>query len=113
MISLVIDLGCGTGCFSELLAAHFGVQVIGIDPSQKMVDQARQRPATGNVVYRQGSGEALPLPDNSADLVFMSMIYHHLTDPTAVARECHRVLREGGYACIRNATCETDFPGIR
>jgi ubiquinone/menaquinone biosynthesis C-methylase UbiE len=54
-ISLVIDLGCGTGRFSELLAAHFGVQVIGIDPSQKMVDQARRKPATGNVVYRQGS----------------------------------------------------------
>jgi len=110
VISLVIDLGCGTGRFSELLAAHLGVQVIGIDPSQKMVDQARQKPATGNVVYRQGSGEALPLPDGCADLVFMSMIYHHLTDPTAVARECHRVLREGGYACIRNGTRETDFP---
>lgn len=109
-ISLVVDLGCGTGRFSELLAAHFGVQVIGIDPSQKMVDQARQKPATGNVVYRQGSGEALPLPDSSADLVFMSMIYHHLTDPTAAARECYRVLRKGGYACIRNGTRETDFP---
>jgi SAM-dependent methyltransferase len=32
-MSLVIDLGCGTGRFSEILAAHFGVQVIGIDPS--------------------------------------------------------------------------------
>ena len=42
-ISLVIDLGSGTGRFSELLAAHFGVQVIGIDPSHKMVDQARRK----------------------------------------------------------------------
>src|ERR1700686_5555786 len=71
VISLVIDLGCGTGRFSELLAAHFGVQVIGIDPSQKMVDQARRKPATGSVVYRQGSAEALPLPSGCADLVFM------------------------------------------
>ena len=37
-ISVVVDLGCGTGRFSELLAAHFGAQVIGIDPSEKMVD---------------------------------------------------------------------------
>jgi ubiquinone/menaquinone biosynthesis C-methylase UbiE len=109
-ISLVIDLGCGTGRFSELLAAHFGVQVMAIDPSQKMVDQARRKPATGNVVYRQGSAEALPLPDGCADLVFMSMVYHHLTDPTSVARECHRVLRQGGYVCIRNGTRESDFP---
>jgi len=109
-ISLVLDLGCGTGRFSELLAAHFGVQVIGIDPSQKMDDQARRKPATGNVVYRQGSAEALALPDGCADLVFMSMVYHHLIDPSAVARECHRVLREGGYVCIRNGTRESDFP---
>jgi ubiquinone/menaquinone biosynthesis C-methylase UbiE len=109
-ISLVIDLGCGTGRFSELLAAHFGVQVIGIDPSQKMVDQARLKPATGNVVYRLGAAEVLPLPDACADLVFMSMVYHHLPDPTAAARECHRVLRRGGYACIRNGTRESDFP---
>ena len=109
-MSLVIDLGCGTGRFSELLATHFGVQVIGIDPSQTMLDQARRKPTTANVIYRQGSAEALPLPDGCADLVFMSMVYHHLTDPTAVARECHRVLRQGGYVCIRNGTRESDFP---
>src|SRR3984893_6057731 len=44
-ISLVIDLGCGTGRFSEVLAAHSRVHVIGIDPSEKMVDQARRKPA--------------------------------------------------------------------
>jgi ubiquinone/menaquinone biosynthesis C-methylase UbiE len=66
-ISLVIDLGCGTGRFSELLAAHFGVQVIGIDPSQKMVDQARRKPATGSVDYRQGSAEARAKSGAAAD----------------------------------------------
>jgi len=71
-ISLVIDLGCGTGRFSEVLAAHFGVHVIGVDPSEKMVDQARRKPATGNVDYRQGTAEALPLPDGCSDLIFMS-----------------------------------------
>jgi ubiquinone/menaquinone biosynthesis C-methylase UbiE len=109
-ISLIVDLGCGTGRFSELLAAHFGVRVIGIDPSQKMVDQARRKPTTGDIVYRRGPAETLPLPDGCADLVFMSMVYHHLTDPAAVVRECHRVLRPGGYACIRNGTRESDFP---
>jgi ubiquinone/menaquinone biosynthesis C-methylase UbiE len=107
---LVIDLGCGTGRFSELLAAHYGVQVIGIDPSLKMLDQARRKPTIGNVVYCQGSAEALPFRDGCADLVFMSMVYHHFTDPSAVAGECYRVLRQGGYACIRNGTRESDFP---
>jgi SAM-dependent methyltransferase len=109
-ISLIIDLGCGTGRFSELLAAHFSAKVIGIEPSQKMLDQARRKLATKNVMYRQATGEALPLPDGCADLVFMSMVYHHFASPIAVARECHRVLRPGGYVCIRNSTREADFP---
>jgi SAM-dependent methyltransferase len=69
-MSLVIDLGCGTGRFSELLAAHFGVRVIGIDPSLKMLDQACRKPAIGNVAYCQGLAEALPFRDGCADLVF-------------------------------------------
>jgi ubiquinone/menaquinone biosynthesis C-methylase UbiE len=38
-ISLVIDLGCGTGRFSEMLATELGARVIGLDPSEKMIDQ--------------------------------------------------------------------------
>ena len=106
----MLDLGCGTGRFSELLAEHFGVLVIAIDPSRKMLDQARSKRVIENVVYQQGSAEALPLQDGSADLVFMSNVYHHLNDPAAVVLECHRVLRQAGYVCIRNGTRELDFP---
>jgi SAM-dependent methyltransferase len=51
--------------------------------------------------------------------VFMSQIYHHLPDPAAVARECRRVLRAGGYVCIRTGTRENDvvvpkfFPAVQ
>jgi ubiquinone/menaquinone biosynthesis C-methylase UbiE len=108
--SLIVDLGCGTGRFSDLLASHFPVQVIGIDPSSKMIDQARRKPVAGNVTYRRGSAEAIPLADGCIDLIFMSQVYHHLNDPPAVGRECHRVLRRDGFVCIRNGTRELDFP---
>ena len=57
--------------------------------------------------------------DGCVDLVFMSQIYHHLPDPAAVARECRRVLRVGGYVCVRTGTRENDvvvpnfFPAVR
>jgi ubiquinone/menaquinone biosynthesis C-methylase UbiE len=108
-ISLVVDLGCGTGRFSELLAAHFGAQVIGIDPSQKMLDRARQKLTNSGIVFQQSSAEALPLADGCVDFVFMSQVYHHLVRPIDVAWECWRVLREGGYICLRNTTREVDF----
>jgi len=108
-ISVVVDLGCGTGRFSELLATQFGAQVIGIDPSLRMIGKARQKALTGNIVFRQASAEALPLDDGTADLVFMSQVYHHLTAPNEVARECGRVLRRGGHMCVRNTTSDNDF----
>jgi ubiquinone/menaquinone biosynthesis C-methylase UbiE len=94
-MSLVIDMDCGTGRFSEL-AAHFGVKVIGIDPSLKMLGQARRKPTKEDFVYCQGLAEAVPFRDGCGDLAFMSMVYHHFADPSAVARECHRLLRQGG-----------------
>ena len=118
-ISLVMDLGCGTGRFSEMLAAEFDARVIGLDPSEKMIDQARRKPATSLVVFGRATADELPLPDGCVDLVFMSQIYHHLPDPAAVARECRRVLRVGGYVCIRTGTRENDvvvpnfFPEVR
>jgi SAM-dependent methyltransferase len=118
-ISVVVDLGCGTGRFSEMLAAELGALVIGLDPSEKMIDQARGKPATSRVAFGRASAHELPFPHSCVDLVFMSQIYHHLPDPAAVARECRRVLRIGGYVCIRTGTRENDvvvpnfFPAVR
>jgi trans-aconitate methyltransferase len=44
-IKTILDLGCGTGRFSEALRARFEAEVIGIDPSKKMLEQARSQTA--------------------------------------------------------------------
>ena len=112
-ISLVVDLGCGTGRFSELLAAAFEAWVVGLDPSEKMIDQARRKPATSPIVFGRAAADKLPLADGHVDLVFMSQVYHHLPDPAAVARECRRLLRVGGYVCIRTGTRVTPRAAFR
>ena len=71
------------------------------------------------IVFGRAAADKLPLTDGRVDLVFMSQIYHHLPDPAAVARECRRLLRVGGYVCIRTGTRENDvvvsnfFPAVR
>lgn len=100
-VNTILDLGCGTGRFSEALAAHFDAKVVGVDPSTKMLDQARKKLRDPRVQYQSGSGEAIPLADASVDLVFMSMCFHHFRDPKAAARECRRVLRDGCPAVLR------------
>jgi ubiquinone/menaquinone biosynthesis C-methylase UbiE len=109
-MSLIVDLGCGTGRFSEALAEYFGARVIGIDPSQEMLERARRKVTSERVIFEQASAEDLPIPDCTADLVFMSMVFHHFADPAIAAAECRRVLRDGGHVCVRNTAREADFP---
>ena len=104
-ISCILDLGCGTGRFSSGLARRFDATVIGIDPSTKMLRQALNS-SDVSVVCANGTAEALPLPANSVDLIFVSMAFHHFSDPGAAAGECCRVLRDGGRVCLRTASAE-------
>ena len=99
-IEAILDLGCGTGRYSGALAAHFGAAVTAVDPSEKMLAEARRKEAAG-VTFLQGAGERLPLVDASVDMVFMSMVFHHFADPGQVARECRRVLKPGGVVVMR------------
>lgn len=105
-VKTILDLGCGTGRFSESLAAHFDAQVIGVDPSKKMLDQARVKLVDRRVRYELGCGEAIPLPNDSIELIFMSMCFHHFNDQLLAARECRRVLRYGGVAVLRTGIRE-------
>jgi len=105
-VTRILDLGCGTGRFSEALATRFNAEVIGLDPSQKMLQLARDKQRDERVHYQLGRAESIPLPSESVDLVFMSMSLHHFADPIAAAHECRRVLRPNGRVVIRTGTRE-------
>ena len=90
-VERIVDLGCGTGRFSNSLALRFGATVIAIDPSHKMLAQAKRKDMRGTVHLVRGSGEAIPLSDRGADVIFISMAYHHFTDTYRAALECRRV----------------------
>lgn len=81
-------------------------RVLAIDPSFRMLDEARLKSAGAQVQFLRACGESLPIADASVDLVFISMVFHHFRDPDSVSRECHRVLRKGGVLCLRGATSD-------
>jgi ubiquinone/menaquinone biosynthesis C-methylase UbiE len=105
-IKRILDLGCGTGRFTEGLAANFDAEVFGVDPSTKMLEQAMAKRRDRRVTYQLGSAEGIPLKTDTIDLVFMSMSFHHFRDPLLAGRECRRVLRPGGRVFVRTATNE-------
>jgi ubiquinone/menaquinone biosynthesis C-methylase UbiE len=111
---MILDLGCGTGRFSEDLAGRFDAEVVGIDPSEKMLEQAWLKRRDPRVRYALGRGEAIPLPDKSVDLIFISMVLHHVGDQMLAARECRRVLRDEGTVFLRGGTREriAEYPYV-
>jgi len=119
-VSDIVDIGCGTGRYYAALANHFDARVVALDPSEKMLAEARKK-ASSRAHYERASGEALPLADASMDLAFMSMVFHHFAHPDRVAQECRRVLRPNGAVCLRAGTVERSdsygfvpfFPGAR
>jgi ubiquinone/menaquinone biosynthesis C-methylase UbiE len=108
-VRAVLDLGCGTGRFSDSLAERFNAEVFGIDPSQKMLDEAQRHQTDPRVSYARGSAEFIPVRSESVDLVFISMVFHHFNDPRAVAGECSRVLRRDGSIFLRTG-CRERIP---
>ncbi|HUE87360.1 MAG TPA: methyltransferase domain-containing protein [Vicinamibacterales bacterium] len=89
----VLDVGCGTGRYMQLLAA-LGAQVIGIDRSPAMLARARACAAA----LAQGDMMALPVAPAACDVVVSGLCLMDVTDLDAVIAEFARVLRLRGVA---------------
>lgn len=94
----VLDVGCGSGWASRLLADYaFNGRVTGIDISDAMVNLARESSRShANVDFEVASAEQLPFPDNEFTRAFsMESLYYYRNIPKAL-KEIHRVLKPGG-----------------
>jgi ubiquinone/menaquinone biosynthesis C-methylase UbiE len=89
---LAIDLAAGTGLLTRALARKVP-QVVAVEPDARMRAVLQARSPGVRVV--QGVGEAIPMPDASADGVFVSSAWHWM-DPERAVPEIARVLRDGG-----------------
>lgn len=89
---VVIDLAAGTGLLSRAVAGRAG-HVMAVEPDDRM--RAVLRARSPGVEVLAGRGEAIPLPDASADVVLISSAWHWL-DPDLAVPEIARVLRDGG-----------------
>jgi len=112
-LNLIVDLGCGTGRFTQPLSDRLNADVVGLDPSEKMLAAARSKGHGKCVDFKQLRSNTLPISDGAADMIFISMVLHHLPDPSKTARECRRILRTGGRVCLRNGTREAEIPQSR
>jgi SAM-dependent methyltransferase len=111
----VVDVGCGAGIDSLIAARKVGPEgaVIGIDMTPAMLEKARRSaPPTGftNVEFRQGYGEALPVPDGWADIVISNGVLNLMPDKPAALGEMARVLKPGGRLQIGDILVQKEVP---
>jgi len=110
----IADLGAGEGLLSQLLAQR-AQQVWCIDNSPRMVEvgtELAKKNGLGNLTYKLGDIEQVPLPDKSVDLAILSQALHHAQHPQNAVNEAFRILRPGGQVLILDLN-EHDFEKAR
>jgi 2-polyprenyl-6-hydroxyphenyl methylase / 3-demethylubiquinone-9 3-methyltransferase len=91
----ILDVGCGGGFLSNYLAKQKW-QVTGLDLSRESLAIAENHDSTESVRYMYGDAYKLPFSDKSFDVVTCMDFLEHVSDPGAVLKEIHRVLKNSG-----------------
>jgi arsenite methyltransferase len=111
----VVDVGCGAGIDSLIATRMVGPdgRVIGVDMTPSMLAKAR-RAATeaglDNVEFREGYGEALPVPGGWADVIISNGVLNLMPDKAAGLEEMARVLKPNGRLQIGDILVEKAVP---
>ena len=111
----VLDVGSGGGFDCLVAAQKVGPagKVIGVDMTEEMLAKARDNArlmGAGQVEFRQGLAEALPVEEESVDVVISNGVVNLCPDKRAVYREIFRVLRPGGRLMMADIVVQKEVP---
>ena len=110
----VLDVACGRGASTILLAQEFGCHVVGIDYGAANITMARNAAAQSGidheVAFRQGDAELLSEGDEAYDALICECALSTFPDKASALAEMHRVLSPGGRLGITDVTVNSPLP---
>jgi len=92
----VLDIACGTGFGTDLLAAHTGGKVIGGDIALDAIEECNRNWKKENMEFKVMDGTKLPFPDEYFDAITSFETIEHTTKYREMLQEFFRVLKKGG-----------------
>lgn len=92
----VLDLGCGYGWHCAYAAEHGAAQVLGIDLSRKMIEEAKRRNAKKQIEYRVCGIEEYEYPQAMWDCVVSNLALHYIADIEKIFQKVYQTLKPGG-----------------
>lgn len=106
----VVDVGCGDGHLTRLMAKH-GAHVLGVECSPRQLAKAWKADKVADERIVEGVGQALPAEDASADIVVFFNSLHHipLEHMLQALAEAHRVLVPGGLVYVSEPVADGKF----
>jgi ubiquinone/menaquinone biosynthesis C-methylase UbiE len=108
----VVDIGCGPGV-AVRAAARRGARATGIDPAPIMLRVARAvTRGRDGIDWAEGAAESLPVPNESATVVWSLSTVHHWKDVGKGLTEAHRVLAPGGRVLAIERQVAPDATGL-
>ncbi|MGQ3414052.1 class I SAM-dependent methyltransferase [Natrinema sp. LN54] len=107
----VLDVGCGTGVVS-LLLAELGHDVTGVDFAPEMLERARTKAerVDRSVAFHRGDAESLAVPDDAVELLTARHLIWTLPNPGAAIDEWQRVVEPGGSILLIEGYWDHDEP---
>jgi demethylmenaquinone methyltransferase / 2-methoxy-6-polyprenyl-1,4-benzoquinol methylase len=97
---VIIDIACGTGDLENYLLKFNHDKIIAIDPSEKMLEQAKKQFDNSNLEFKLAAAESLPFSDNFADLITVAFGIRNFSNLNQSLGEFYRVLKPGGICGI-------------
>ncbi len=92
-----LDVGCGTGVFTELLLERGKAQsASAVDPAADQIAYARTKPANKQVDFRLADAQSLPFADRTFDAAAMALVMSFVPDAAKAVAEMKRVVKPGG-----------------